>query len=55
MHSEIFLTSLYRIKMTVNQPLFTYISLISGKPCQIGRPLPGYWLGSLISMEVCNR
>ena len=36
MHTEI------EFKMTVNEPLFTSIGLISGKPCQIGRPLLGY-------------
>ena len=51
MHPK-FLTNLYQFKMTVNQLLVTSIGLISGKPCQIGRPLLGYWLGSLISMEV---
>ena len=42
MHPEIFKLVSIEFKMTVNQPLFTSIGLISGKPCQIGRPLPGY-------------
>ena len=33
-----------KFKMTVNQPLFTSIGLISDKPCQIGRPLLEDWL-----------
>ena len=49
-----FLPIYIEFKMTVNQLLVTSIGMISGKPCRIGRPLLGYWLGSLISMEVCN-
>ena len=42
MHPEIVFIVYIEFKMTVNQPVFTSIGLISGKPRQIGRPL-AYW------------
>ena len=59
MHPEIFLLVYIELKMTVKQPLFTSIGLISGRPFQIGRPLYGILImiinfnGGLQSLTDC--